>query len=127
MTTATQQRKEPEVLSHSSLAMLARGVGKESLKGVEFAMYLNIPTTTIIKCIADITDTPLTNEGSEQNKMDVTQKCLFLWKELTKCTKTNQRVKELERALREIGKADIADILQERHQNSQELTQEIFG
>lgn len=115
------------MLSHSSLVMLARGVGKESLKGVEFAMYLNIPTATIIKCIADITDTPLTSEGSEQNKVEVTQKCLLLWKELTKCTRTNQRVKELERALREIGKADIADILQERLQNSQELTQEIFG
>ncbi|CAL1531508.1 unnamed protein product [Lymnaea stagnalis] len=124
---ALQQKKEPAVLNHASLVTLARGIGKEDLKGLEFIMYLNIPAKFIINCAAEITETPLTAEGSEYNKMAVTQSCLMYWKELTKDTKTKERLKSLERALREIGKGDIADQVLENHQANQELSSEIFA
>lgn len=119
-------RKEPEVLTDASLLLLANGIGKQDLKGVELAMYLNIPTTTIVRIIGDITDAFLTSEGSENDRMSVTAKCMLLWKEMTKEKKNRERVKCLEKALRDIGKGEVADNFVERHSNNQELSSEIF-
>ncbi|XP_005094163.1 uncharacterized protein LOC101849360 [Aplysia californica] len=120
-------KKEPEVLTDSSLLLLANGVGRQDLKGVELAMYLNIPTTTIVRCIGDVTESSLTAEGSENDRMAVAAKCVLLWKEMTKDNKTRERVKSLEKALREIGKGDVADTFMERHSNNQELSNDIFA
>ncbi|KAK0062441.1 hypothetical protein Bpfe_008112 [Biomphalaria pfeifferi] len=122
----TQLNEKPGVFTHTSLMTLAKGIGKEALKGLELAMILNISATAIIRSAADITDTPLTAEGSEYNRIAVTQSCLLRWKELTQNVKTKDRLKSIERALREIGKGDIADQLVEHHQNNQELTQDLF-
>jgi len=123
----SRTKKEPEVLTDSSLLLLANGIGKQELKGLELAMYLNIPTTTIVRLIGDITDSFLTNEGSENDRMAVTAKCVFLWKEMTKEKKNRERVKSLEKALRDIGKAEVADNFADRHSNNQELSNDIFA
>jgi len=120
-------KKEPEVLTDVSLLCLANGIGKQDLKGIELGMYLNIPTTTIIKCIGEVTETSLTCEGSENERASVTAKCVLLWKEMSKDNKNRDRVKCLEKALREIGKGDIADTFAERHGNNQELSPDIFA
>jgi len=120
-------KKEPEVLTDCSLLLLANGIGRQDLKGVELAMYLNIPTTTIVRCIGDVTDSSLTSEGSENDRMAVAAKCVLLWKEMTKDNKSRDRVKSLEKALREIGKGDVADIFIDRHSNNQELSNDMFN
>ncbi|KAH9495628.1 hypothetical protein Btru_014838 [Bulinus truncatus] len=107
MTTVLQQAKQnekPGVLTHTSLMTLGKGIGKDELKGLELLMYLNTPTTDIIKCAADITSKPLTGEGSEYDRIAVTQSCLLHWKEITKATKPKERIRGLEIALRAIGK-----------------------
>ncbi|GFO21732.1 hypothetical protein PoB_004823700 [Plakobranchus ocellatus] len=119
-------RREPEVLSDASLTILANGVGRQDLKGLELAMFLNIPTTTIVNCINEVTHKFLTTEGTENERASVALKCVLLWKNMTKDTKTRERVKSLEKALREIGKPDIADSFMERHQNNMELSGEMF-
>ena len=114
-------------MTDSSLLLLANGIGKQELKGLELAMYLNIPTTTIVRVIGDITESYLTAEGSENDRMAVTAKCMLLWKEMTKDKKNRERVKGLEKALRDIGKNEVADNFVERHSNNQELSGDIFG
>lgn len=120
-------KKEPEVLTDKSLVLLAQGIGRQDLKGLELAMYLNIPTTTIINCIYEITDSSLTSENSENDRVAVASKCILLWKELTNESKNRDRIKNLDKALREIGKPDLADTVMERHSNNQELTNDIFA
>ncbi|RUS89601.1 hypothetical protein EGW08_002619 [Elysia chlorotica] len=119
-------KREPEVLTDASLTILAHGVGGQDLKGLELAMYLNIPTTTIINCINEVTSVALTDEGTENERSSVALSCILLWKSMTKDTKTRERVKSLEKALREIGKPDVADLFMERHQNNMELSGDIF-
>ncbi|BFZ08925.1 hypothetical protein BsWGS_11964 [Bradybaena similaris] len=129
MQTATQKptmKKEPEVLTDASLTLLARGIGKEQLKGLELAMYLNIPTAAIINIINGSATRFLTDEGSEHDRMAVTSECLLLWKKMTKESKTRDRIRDLERALKEIGKAELAETFIEYHQNGQELSNNIF-
>uniref|UniRef100_A0A0B6XYX5 Death domain-containing protein n=1 Tax=Arion vulgaris TaxID=1028688 RepID=A0A0B6XYX5_9EUPU len=119
-------KKESEVLTDTSLIILAKGIGKESLKGLELAMYLNIPTTRIITIINNSTTNFLTNEGSENDRIAVTSQCVLLWKKMTKDSKTKEKVHDMERALREIGKPELADLFIEHHQNNLELTNDIF-
>ncbi|XP_046577477.1 uncharacterized protein LOC124285310 isoform X1 [Haliotis rubra] len=118
-------KKDVEVLTDSSLVMLARNIGPENLNGVVLAMMLNIPTTTIVNCIYAITDDGISEEN-EKLRISVAEKCLLLWKELTADVKTRDRVKYMERALREMGKNDIADVFVDRHSNNQEITQDAF-
>lgn len=90
-------------------------------------MYLNIPTTTIIHSIGEVTELNLTSEGSETDKMAVAAKCILLWKKMTSESKLRDKIKTLDKAIRELGKPDLADTFMERHSNNIELTNEIFG
>lgn len=115
-------------MTDPSLLILGHGIGIQDLKGIELAMLLNIPTTTIVKCIGEVfPDGSLTAEGSENARSSVTSKCVLMWKEMTKDNKNRDRVKVLEKALREIGKGDVADAFIERHSNNLELSNDIFG
>ncbi|KAK6177413.1 hypothetical protein SNE40_015518 [Patella caerulea] len=119
--------KEIEVLSDASLVLLARYLGQgNSLDIIVFAMLLNIPTTSIINSILSIN-----NEGfsraSDSQKISMSEKCILLWKELSKDGKTKDRIRTLERALREMEKGDVADTIMERHQQKQELTPDVFA
>ncbi|CAG5116895.1 unnamed protein product [Candidula unifasciata] len=119
-------KKEPEVLTDASLTVLARGIGKEQLKGLEIAMYLNIPTTAIVNIINSTTTGFLTDEGSEGDRIAVTSECLQLWKKMTRESKTRDRVRDLERALKDIGKSELAELFAEYHQSGQEINDNIF-
>lgn len=89
-------------------------------------MYLNIPTTTIVNA---------TNEASATGLLDVndtliieaTQRLLLTWKELRAGSKDKDKVKDLERALKEMGKSDFADVINDKHANNIELTSEAFS
>jgi len=124
---AGRSRKEPAVLRDSSLLILANGVGKHDLKGVELAMQLNIPTTTIVKYIGDITGaSAMTLEDCENDRIILAYRCVLLWKEMTHQMKSRERVKMMESALRRVGRQDIADIFMDKFTNKEELTKDIF-
>ncbi|ESO95649.1 hypothetical protein LOTGIDRAFT_160196 [Lottia gigantea] len=122
-----QKPKEVEVLSESSMTLLARFLGQENdIDIIMFAMLLNIPTAAIIRNIFDVNPNGF-GQSSPSEKVSVSEKCVLMWKELTKEGKTRERIRELERALREMDKGDVADTVIERHQNKMELTPDVFA
>ncbi|KAK7489735.1 hypothetical protein BaRGS_00019130 [Batillaria attramentaria] len=123
--TAPKQPKESEVLTQASLIHLARGLGKES-NGLTFPMLLNIPTTTIVNIIYENNENGLLNDDGTQ-QCAVVEKCLLLWRKRTTEQKNKDRVKSLEKAMREMGKMELADLLMERFQNHQEITPDFFA
>ena len=118
--------KESETLTKTSLVQLARGLGKEA-GGLTFPMLLNLPTTTIINIIYNNHEDGLLNDESGNLQAAVVEKCLLLWRQQTAELKNKERMKTLEKALREMGKNEIADAVLERYQNHQEITAEIFA
>jgi len=122
-----KKRKDPGVLKDTSLLILANGIGKLDLKALELGMQLNIPTTTIVNFICEITgESTLTEETLENDRIILAYRCILLWKEMSKDNKPRERVKMLERALKEIGRKDLGEILMERYKAGEELTKDIF-
>ncbi|XP_076469635.1 uncharacterized protein LOC143299967 [Babylonia areolata] len=118
--------KESETLSKSSLVHLARGLGKDS-DGLTLPMLLNLPTTTIINVIYDSNDDGLLKDESGTVQAAVVEKCVLMWRQHTAEQKNKDRIKTLEKALREMGKNELADGILERYQNHQEITPDIFA
>jgi len=88
-------------------------------------MYLNIPNTTIVEAANDATPKGLI-DASDVIKTEATQKLLLNWKRLKPNTKDKDKVKDLERALREMGKPEFADVINDKHANNLELCAEFF-
>ena len=87
---------------------------------MKIIMYLNVPTTQIVnfKISSDENQTP---------EAEFAQTLLLHWKKLRTNAKDKDKVTDLERALREMGKPDLAGILMDRHADNLELTAECFG
>jgi len=117
--------KEAAVLTDGSLAILAREISVEKLNGLVMCMYLNIPNTTIVEAANDATPKGLI-DASDVIKTEATQKLLLNWKRLKPNTKDKDKVKDLERALREMGKPEFADVINDKHANNLELCAEFF-
>ncbi|KAL3858152.1 hypothetical protein ACJMK2_012759 [Sinanodonta woodiana] len=124
--TTTSKNKESAVLTDGSLAVLAREVGAEKLNGLILSMYLNIPNTTIVKIANEASDMGLIN-ASDNMRVETTQRLLLHWKRLRVNSKDKEKVKDLERALKEIGRGDIADVITDKHANHAELTADAFN
>ena len=116
-------KKEPEILKDSSLILLARHIAQEKMDYLEFGMRLNLPTTTLVNIVNNVSGSEIVDE---KLKKAVAEKSILLWKELTKDVKTRERMKVLEQALRAMDKNDLADTLLERHSQNQELTTDCF-
>ncbi|XP_076436646.1 uncharacterized protein LOC143276123 [Babylonia areolata] len=117
--------KESETLSKNSLGHLARGVGKES-DGLTLPMLLNLPTTTIINIMYENSDDGLLRDKSGSMQSAVVEKCVLMWRRQTGKQKNKERIKKLVKALREMGKNELADSILERYQNHEEITPDIF-
>ncbi len=87
---------------------------------VKIIMYLNVPTTSIvtIKVNAD---------ENEHGDFELIQNLLLYWKKIRANGKDKDKVNDLERALRELGKPDLAAIVMDRHAENQELTSDCFA
>lgn len=117
--------KEAAVLRDSSLSFLAREVAPEKTAALCFLMYLNIPTARIIDLICDIENGFLSCDDAKKTSLLLTG--LIRWKEMKCGCKEREKVKEMDRALRELGKTEIADVFMERHGNQTELTSDAFA
>ncbi|XP_060067551.1 uncharacterized protein LOC132547767 [Ylistrum balloti] len=122
----TTKSKESAVLKDSSLAILAKEIGQDDLNGLVLTMYLNVPNTDIVNIANGASECGLLN-ANESLRTETTRKCLMHWKNMRAGAKEREKVKELDRALKELGKAEIADIVSERHSNNAELTPDAFS
>lgn len=125
--TTTATKKESAVLTNGSLAILAREISTEKHNCIVFPMYLNIPTTTIVMTISCMSDRGLIG-ASDTIKAELTTKLLLDWKANKAPTvKDKEKVKELERGLKEMGLTEWADMVQEKHTSNTELTADAFA
>ncbi|KAL8618165.1 hypothetical protein ACOMHN_059172 [Nucella lapillus] len=120
------KNKDSETLSKSSLVHLARGLGKEN-DGLTLPMLLNLPTTTIVNVIYENSEDGLLHDESGSIQTAVVEKCVLMWRKMTAEQKNKDRIKTLEKAIREMGKNELADGILERYQNHQEITPDIFA
>ena len=104
------------MLSRDSLNALAREIGPG---GLVLSMYLNIPTTRLVNI-------HLAGLEKGQGEDVMTMEMLMLWKELRATAKEKDKVHDLERALKEAGKLDHADIVMDKYQNESEMTADCF-
>ena len=58
---------------------------------------------------------------------ELSQKLLLYWRVMRATAREKDKVAELERALRELGKHDLADIVTDRNRQNQELTPDSFS
>jgi len=124
--TTSSKIKESPVISEGSLAILAREIGGDKLNGLVLCMYLNIPTTTIVIAANCASDNGLI-DANDTTKIETTQKLLLTWKSLRVGCKEREKVRELEKALREMGKNEMADVVNDKHANQAELTSDAFA
>lgn len=89
-------------------------------------MYLNIPNTAIVNAANEATYRGLI-DPTDTDKIEATQKLLLNWKRSRAGSKEKDKVKDLERALREMGKPEFADVINDKHANNIELTSEAFA
>jgi hypothetical protein len=113
---ATGKPKEAAVLSNASLTALGNEI---AAKGLVLGMYLNIPTTRLVRL-------HLAGLEKGQSEGAITVSILLLWKQLRVTAKEKEKVQDLERALKEAGKVDHADVLMDRFQNDMELAPDCF-
>ncbi|XP_074646561.1 uncharacterized protein LOC141902638 [Tubulanus polymorphus] len=111
-----EKKKEAAVLSLTSLANISRELGN----GLVVGMYLNIPTTTLVNF-------KITKDQEDQTDKEMAQKTLFYWKEMRGPAKDREKVHDLEKALREMGKNEWAEAFMERYRNQQEITLDFFN
>ena len=96
------------MLSESSLECLGKQLGSNA---VVISMYLNIPTYKIIS---------LQLSHSDQSELGAA--LMQQWRLQRATAKDKDKVNELERALRDNEKAEIADVIVDKHKENQELT-----
>lgn len=104
------------MLSKDSLTCLGNEIGD---KGIVLGMYLNIPTTRLVRL-------RLAGLDKGQSESSMTTAILLLWKQLRAPAKEKEKVSDLERALKEAGKIDHAEVLLDKYQNEMELTADSF-
>ena len=91
-----------------------------------FPMLLNMPTKTIINIIFDINSDGLLNNESGSLRSTVIERCLLVWRKRSAVQKPKDRIKILERALREMNKNEFADAMLERFSNREPITPDMF-
>lgn len=123
-------KKEASVLKDTSLAVLSRELGAlDKYSGLMLGMYLNVPTTTIVN-IANAASDDGYDDVSDRTRIDTTQKILITWKDSWKDMrpkiKEREKVKELARAVTEMGKSEMAAVITDKHGENAELTADAF-
>ncbi|XP_062579310.1 uncharacterized protein LOC134241266 isoform X2 [Saccostrea cucullata] len=127
---SVSSKKEAAVLKDTSLAVLSRELGAvDKYSGLMLGMYLNVPTTTIVN-IANAASDDGYSDVSDRTRIDTTQKILLTWKDSWKDMrpkiKEREKVKELARAVTEMGKSEMASVITDKHAENAELTADAF-
>ncbi|XP_052273426.1 uncharacterized protein LOC127873585 isoform X2 [Dreissena polymorpha] len=107
--------KESRILSGKSLMTISRLVPE----GLTLAVHLDLPDSTITGLGFDAISNGL-------GMVDVTYKILLYWKRQQK-DKKDGAVNVLSMALRDMGRGDIATVIQEKHRENKDVTLECFA
>ena len=104
------------MLTANSLNALAKVLQGKSLM---IAMYLNIPTTKLVQ---------IRIAADEKSSSDEEQclEMLTYWKTMRATAKEREKVHDLKRALTEAGFQEMAEVVDEKHKDHQELTPEML-
>jgi len=109
-------KKEAAVLTEASLTHLAKEMAP---KAMVMAMYLNIPTTTLVHM-----SLAASCKGTAEEAFST--ELLLHWKKMRETAKEKDKVADMERALREMDKQELADVFMDRHQGQMELSADCF-
>ncbi|ELU04033.1 hypothetical protein CAPTEDRAFT_19108 [Capitella teleta] len=115
-TDASPPKKESSVLTEASLSAFVK---EFEANAMVVAMYLNIPTTTLVNFHLPV-------HANECSEGEAFLEVMKYWKQMRASAKEREKVADLDRALRELGKADHADVITERHKENMELTADCF-
>jgi hypothetical protein len=69
----------------------------------------------------------LLHDEDKSLQTSVVEKCLLLWREYSKELKNKDRIKMLDKALREMGKVELAEAVMGKYQDHQEITPDMFA
>ena len=89
-------------------------------------MQLNIPNTRLVNIANEASSCGL-KDASDKLKIDVTQTILFTWRDLRAGAKERDKVKDLARAIKDMGKEPMAQMIAEKHTENVELTPDAFA
>jgi len=120
---ATLKSMESAVLKDDSLAVLARHLGTEEQNGLALAMLLNIPNTTVVNIANSASEFGMLG-ADDKSKIETTKKCLLHWKSLREKNNVTglKHIKEIGRALKNLGKSQLASLIMKHHTNNTELS-----
>lgn len=107
--------KEPRVLTGRSL----RNLAQEIEHGLTLAIYLEISDSSITGLGFDAL-------ASGQSLSEITYRILLLWKRQTRDKTGQGQVELLIRALDDMGRSDVAKIVQDQNNMDKEITRECF-
>ena len=93
-------------------------IAKVVPEGLTLAVHLDLPDSTITGLGFDAISNGL-------GMADVTYKILLYWKRRLK-NRRDVAVRHLSSALRDMGKTDVADLIEERHLQNMEITPDCF-
>ncbi|CAD5115923.1 DgyrCDS4853 [Dimorphilus gyrociliatus] len=105
-------KKEKLALCISSVMNMGRELGV--VDTVKLCMYLNVPTTKLVK------DTVSACE-KEQEDEEFAANMLLYWRTMRASAKDRDKARELERGLRSIGREELADFFMEKYQEDIDL------
>merc|ERR1712226_1676384 len=88
-------------------------------KAMVMAMYINIPTTTLVHM-----SLAASCKGTAEEAFST--ELLLHWKKMRETAKEKDKVADMERALREMDKQELADVFMDRHQGQMELSADCF-
>lgn len=108
-------------MSAASLDALSRELGPDKLNSILLPMYLNMPTTKIVRITMQDSETGLA-DADDRLKVETARRCLLEWKAMRCNSKDKDKVKELERALRDIGRPELADVVVDKNSSNTDLT-----
>ena len=125
--TTTGKSKENAVLKEGSMAVLARVLGVKQQKGLMLAMYLNIPTTSIVNLINEQSPECGLIDANDKVMIETTQKLLLYWRQIRSNSKDKDKLKELKTALEKLGEEDIRKVVEDKAADNVELTADAFS
>ena len=110
-------KKETAVLTDDSLLALATALGDRTLMLV---MYLNVPTTALIHL-------QVSGREAGQSPVQTAHGMLLHWRQLRALARERDKIADMDRALREMGRPEMATVFGERHQEGLELDEKCFA
>ena len=125
MTQADVKGTIPPILSKESINVLADQI-KNGLTGLRLAMLLNIPNTTVVQFVLKMPGDVEFRDAPEEEVTHLIRQLLHYWCHIRANAKPKDKVNDMEKALRECGMEQMADVWLDKFGAGVGLTKELF-